>query len=163
MKRHHEDAAKPASRRAVTRTALLLAATTATLGLGITSPATADSHIISTPSRAVVEGSAVNASGWDRVGEYKFSKGVAGWARSHGTNFRGCIKTTGTGTYYYELWEYDSNGADDFARRSWVAPKGASFCITWKNISAFVDGSDGTAEFYLVTNDPRAKSVVFYD
>ncbi|MFJ4700588.1 hypothetical protein ACIP5N_21585 [Streptomyces sp. NPDC088768] len=190
MQSHHEDTAKPASRRPVTRPALLLASATAALALGITAPAHADSHIISAPAvagdshiltlpqagdshitsapaQADIANPGASAAGWDYVGVFGFKTNgkfsISDWGRSHGTNFRACIVTKSTGAYNYDLWEYDAGGVNDFAR-TWIASPGSkSACHDFNNITAFVDGSDGTAEFYIKTNDPNAKAVRFYD
>ncbi|MFJ2556937.1 MULTISPECIES: hypothetical protein [unclassified Streptomyces] len=103
--------------------------------------------------------------GWDFVGEGPFlseGNGVygTGWARSHGNNFRTCVTTGSTTSHPFELWEYDPDNPDEYVG---VGTRAGSGCIDWLNISAWVDGSDGTAEFYLLTTDSRATTARFYD
>ncbi|MFB4425017.1 hypothetical protein C5F59_028550 [Streptomyces sp. QL37] len=140
-------------------------------GMGVSSagPAVADSHILHAQSQANGTSSALiggrvgsmpSSSGWDNVGKRTFTNGKSGWVRSHGTNFKATIKTASSGEYRYDLWERDPDNPDEHVGYGYLSGAGS---IIWYSISPWVDGSDGTAEFYLTTDDPKATVVVFYD
>ncbi|MGW0781545.1 hypothetical protein [Streptomyces sp. NPDC002913] len=167
----------PTPRRGSGRGATLMAGVIAALGMSVLTvgPAAADSHLPPEPvTRAQLQvgdasssligrsvGSVAGSAGWDFVGTREFINGKSGWVRSHGTNFKATVKTTSTGiNYLYELWEFDPDNADEYVGYAHLSGAGDIICYS---ISPWVDGSDGTAEFYLTTKDPNATFVKFYD
>ncbi|NYI03697.1 hypothetical protein [Allostreptomyces psammosilenae] len=69
--------------------------------------------------------------------------------------------TTGSTTSHrFELWEYDAENADEYVGYATLSNDG---CIIWEGISAWVDGGNDRAEFYLLTNDSRATWATFWD
>jgi hypothetical protein len=127
-------------------------------------PALADSRIGNVASRTRPPVSAL--SGWNFVGSREFhsSSSVYGdhatsWARSTGGDFEGCMpKASGDATYV--LMEYDPSNADDYVGQVTV---NSIACAVFRDIGRFVDGTDGTAEFYLVTWDDLPDYASYYD
>ncbi|MCX5095850.1 hypothetical protein OOK36_45000 [Streptomyces sp. NBC_00365] len=105
------------------------------------------------------------AAGWDFVGrgtffatgngDYKTSA-----VRSTGGDFQGCIGPIFGSGDRYELWEWDSENTDDYVGSVRLNSDG---CAVFRSIGGFVDGSDGTAEFYLVTTAVAGTYADYYD
>jgi hypothetical protein len=103
---------------------------------------------------------------WDLLGTTGFTETSEGiyksnvGAYSHGGLFHACVTTTWTGKADYVLHEYDEKNADEQVGGPRTQTAGG--CETW-DVDAYVDGDNGKAELYLVTNDPGKKTVTFYD
>lgn len=102
---------------------------------------------------------------WDYLGSSGFTESAPGtYSSKVVSSGGGYFKTCATSNYpgnVYALREDDpgSNPSDDID----VAYAGAEkyYCHTW-NVSQFVDGDNGKAELYLVTDQPAVK-VEFWD
>ncbi|WP_461012365.1 hypothetical protein [Streptomyces capparidis] len=72
-------------------------------------------------------------------------------AQSSGGDFKACLAHVGSPPptqMTYSLYEWDESNADDYVTSATLP---TTECLTARGISAFVDGDNGKAEFYLRT------------
>ncbi|WP_338894630.1 hypothetical protein WBG99_02095 [Streptomyces sp. TG1A-60] len=79
---------------------------------------------------------------------------------SHGCNVKVCWTTNSTNNWYYGLYEYDESNADDKVGTTRTQTAGG--CEEWA-VGDYVDGDNGLAEMYAVTNDSKVTKVEFWD
>lgn len=79
---------------------------------------------------------------------------------SHGGNVKVCWTTDSTAKWYYGLYEYDESNDDDKVGTTRTQVAGG--CEEWA-VGDYLDGDNGLAELYAVTNDPKVTKVEFWD
>ncbi|MER6016340.1 hypothetical protein [Streptomyces bluensis] len=80
--------------------------------------------------------------------------------KSHGGNVKVCWTTNSTASWYYGLYEDDESNYDD--KVGTTRTQHAGGCEEWA-VGDYVDGDNGLAELYAVTNDPKVTKVEFWD
>ncbi|MER6184883.1 hypothetical protein [Streptomyces sp. NPDC001652] len=119
-------------------------------------------------SALLVGAGPAQAAGWDAVGNSTFSYRdvnlslwFTGYVYSTGGDFQACVgRHNDSYTHQYSLWEHDDTGSKKVATKS--GKQGD--CFIFRDIGAYVDGSNNKAEFFLGSNDPEGGyEVTFWD
>lgn len=106
-------------------------------------------------------------AGWDYKGNYNFIKKGNQYqpyetkaVYSGGGSLKVCVNTYSTEEYHYSIYEWDRGSNPDDSVASFF---GGGRCRVITNLNRFIDGSNGRAEFYIMTQDWHAISADYWD